>query len=525
MARLFPFITNKHIMASDTAEKSAAKSRPQTQSLVVPSLFGNYQILSHLGRGGMGDVYKARHLEMDRLVALKVLPLVLSSPEFLNRFNSEALAISRLQHQNIVTIYDYGELEGRKYIAMQYVQGQTLSRIIDKKKRLNLERVINIGKQICRGLKYAHEQNVIHRDVKTGNIMVDPEDKAFLSDFGIARSPGSTRLTTTGMAVGTPEYMSPEQCEGKPLDNQCDIYSLGIVLFEMVTGKPPFLADNPLAVAYKQVHETPPLLSKLRSKVPQTLELLIAKCLKKDKRERYKNADELLRDMDAVSKAAVRHKITLGTLIKPHKTREKRITDRRDLERRDSVLNLALPWIYLTAAVSIVLANMLMFKPGAIQSGDGRSLSWLIPTQIKAQPVIPSPLQIPEPDVLFDGKEHTIWPVLTAGTRSRDLQASFNGRKLINGISIHVRPSSEDPAVPTGNPLASKFSLISEGRQVGAFILLDQDGPQFFDIKPFISRKIVLRFSHNRNTSRAETALPSALNLSEVKFLGIPYRQ
>jgi|GEM_PF-6561814 len=271
-----------------------------TQSLPVPSLFGKYKVLEHIGRGGMGDVYKAEHIELGRKVALKILPAELTTPEAVDRFNAEAQAISRLQHQNIVTLYEFGSLEMRKYISMQLIQGENLSDLLHRHKRLDPQMVVHIGKQICRALFYAHSQGVIHRDVKTSNIMVEGEKKAYLSDFGIAQVLGATRLTTTGMAMGTPEYMSPEQCEGKQLDHLCDIYGLGIVFFEMLTGIPPFSGENALAIAYKQVHEVPRLVSKVRPEVPPRFDLIIAKCLKKNKAERYTGADQLLADLDTV---------------------------------------------------------------------------------------------------------------------------------------------------------------------------------------------------------------------------------
>ena len=156
---------------------------------------------------------------------------MLETKSFSERFFSEAYAISRLQHQNIVTIYDYGEENEQKFIAMQFVQGVTLSQIIRHEDKLNFERIINISKQIARGLKYAHERSIVHRDIKSGNIMVEPGDKIYISDFGIAQVANSTRITTTGMTMGTPEYMSPEQCEGGEVDGQSDIYGMGVILF------------------------------------------------------------------------------------------------------------------------------------------------------------------------------------------------------------------------------------------------------------------------------------------------------
>lgn len=300
-------------------------------SFAPGSAFGKYTILEHIGRGGMGDVYKAVQYGLDRPVALKVLPHLLArATEFTDRFNAEALAISRLQHQNIVTLYDYGEVDAQKYIAMQFIQGLTLSRVIAREKPLAYDRIIAIVKQICRGLKYAHASDIVHRDIKSGNIMIEAGDKIFISDFGIAKAIDAPSITTTGMALGTPEFMAPEQCEGGAVDGQSDLYGLGVIMFEMVAGKPPFLADTPLAVAYKQVNEQPPLLSKIRPDIPKRLELIIAKCLKKNKLERYRNADELLRDLDSVGQELA----PPIDISHPPTPVNQRITDRRGANRR-----------------------------------------------------------------------------------------------------------------------------------------------------------------------------------------------
>lgn len=313
-------------------EQATATSHPSAPSGFAPgSVFGKYTILEHIGRGGMGDVYKAVQYGLERPVALKVLPHLLArANEFSDRFNAEALAISRLQHQNIVTLYDYGEFEGQKYIAMQFIQGLTLSRIIAREKPLGYDRIIGITKQICRGLKYAHANDIVHRDIKSGNIMIEAGDKIFISDFGIAKAIDAPSITTTGMALGTPEFMAPEQCEGGAVDGQSDLYGLGVIMFEMVAGKPPFLADTPLAVAYKQVNEQPPLLSKIRPDIPKRLELIIAKCLKKSKAERYRNADELLRDLDSVGQELA----PPIEVSQPATPANQRITDRRGADRR-----------------------------------------------------------------------------------------------------------------------------------------------------------------------------------------------
>jgi len=313
----------------------------------MPSYVGNYRILSKIGKGGMGDIYKAMQEPLNRIVALKVLsPQMSRDEEFTKRFEIEAKAISLLQHQNIVNIYEYGEDDGLKFFAMQYVDGYDLGKYIFENKMLPIGQIIDLSKQICRGLRYAHSCNVIHRDIKPQNVLIDKSGIARLSDFGIAKIYTSTDITITGSAVGTPEYMSPEQAQGKKPDLQTDIYSLGIVMYEMLTRRPPFTANNPMAVAYKQVHELPLPPSLKRKDTPKRLELIILKALKKEKKERYGSVEEMLDHLDSVNLQERVHHTT--TFFKPFQKKnvhddepksgkgknERRITDRRNGDRR-----------------------------------------------------------------------------------------------------------------------------------------------------------------------------------------------
>jgi serine/threonine protein kinase len=254
----------------------------------IPEYISHYKILGRLGKGGMGDIYKAIQDPLNRMVALKVLPPQFGrDDEFAKRFEIEAKAISLLQHQNIVSIYEYGDEEGYRFFAMQFVDGMDLAHYIAERREVPIVEIIDFSKQICRGLRYAHNHSVIHRDIKPQNILIEKNNIVKLSDFGIAKIFSRTdEITMTGFTLGTPEYMSPEQALGKKIDAQTDIYSLGIVMYEMLTKKPPFLARDPMAVAYKQVHEQAPPPSHKRKDTPKRLELIILKALKKDKEER-----------------------------------------------------------------------------------------------------------------------------------------------------------------------------------------------------------------------------------------------
>jgi len=305
-----------------------------------PSCIGKYRIIGKLGKGGMGDIYKAVQEPLNRVVALKVLPPQLSrDEEFAKRFEIEAKAISLMEHQNIVSIYEYGEEDGYRFIAMQFVDGMDLGSYITETRLISIPEIIDFSKQICRGLRYAHSRNIIHRDIKPQNVLLDKNKVVHISDFGIAKIFSTADITMTGSAVGTPEYMSPEQAQGKKLDAQTDIYSLGILMYEMLTRRPPFTANNSMAVAYKQVHEQPMPPSVKRKDTPKRLELIILKALKKEKHERYESVEELLEHLDSVDpselveRATVRFRAVTASasdkIAKQTAANERRITDRR----------------------------------------------------------------------------------------------------------------------------------------------------------------------------------------------------
>lgn len=308
---------------------------------LIPAYIGHYKILGKLGRGGMGDIYKAMQEPLNRIVALKVLPpQMLRDEEFAKRFEIEAKAISRLQHQNIVSIYEYGHEDSYRFIAMQFVDGTDLGRYIAEHRILPIQEIIDLSKQICRGLRYAHSNEIIHRDIKPQNVLLDKSGVARLSDFGIAKIFSATNITMTGSAVGTPEYMSPEQAQGKRLDAQTDIYSFGILMYEMLTRKPPFIANNPMAVAYKQVHEQPMPVSLKRKDTPKRLELIVLKAMKKEKKDRYASIEEVLEHLDSVDptelveRTTVRFKLPSSTASSSAESKELSASERRITDRR-----------------------------------------------------------------------------------------------------------------------------------------------------------------------------------------------
>jgi eukaryotic-like serine/threonine-protein kinase len=262
-------------------------------------LSGRYELSHLVARGGMAEVYRARDQLLDRPVALKVLfPELSVDRSFVERFRREAQAAANLSHPNIVPVFDWGEDAGTYFIVMEFVDGRALSSILRTAGPLHPDRAAEIAADVAGALAYAHRHGVVHRDVKPGNVLITEEGTIKVTDFGIARAVNTEEsLTQTGAVMGTATYFSPEQAEGMGVDSRSDIYSLGVVLFEMVTGRPPFLGDTPVAVASKHVREHPPAPREVNPGVPPDLEAIILKCLAKSPDHRYATGDDLRIDL------------------------------------------------------------------------------------------------------------------------------------------------------------------------------------------------------------------------------------
>jgi serine/threonine-protein kinase len=261
---------------------------------------GRYEILAELGQGSMGVVYKARDPALDRVVAIKTINLNLPKDELAEyeaRFYQEARAAGGLNHPNIVTIYDIGKSDRVAYMAMEFLEGEELRAVLTPGQPLPTTQALDVALQVAEGLHYAHGRHIVHRDIKPANIMVVSDGLVKITDFGIARMRTNEVKTMTGMILGSPKYMSPEQVAGKRADHRADLFSLGVVLYEMVTGHTPFQGDSIHGIMYQILHSSPPAPSQRNPDLPEIVDLIIAKALNKNMEERYQSARDLVKDL------------------------------------------------------------------------------------------------------------------------------------------------------------------------------------------------------------------------------------
>ena len=323
------------------------------KELTTGSTFaGRYQVIEELGHGGMGRVYKAYDTKIKEKVALKLIkPEVASNKETIERFNNELRLARQVRHKNVCGMFDLGEAEGVHFITMEYVSGQDLRGLIRQSKQLTVGTAVAIAKQICEGLGEAHRMGIIHRDLKPSNIIIDKDGNAKIMDFGIARSVFVKGITGAGVMIGTPEYMSPEQVEGKEVDSCSDIYSLGIVLYEMLTGRVPFDGDTPFTVGVKQKSELPKDPRSLNAQIPADLGRLVLKCMEKDKTRRPQSADELKADLEKIEKGLP--------------TTERIVPERKTIASREVTVTLRLRKLFVPAlaALAVVIAGLFLWHP------------------------------------------------------------------------------------------------------------------------------------------------------------------
>jgi len=490
------------------------------EEMTFPQYFNeDYEITGILGKGGMGYVYKAIDKQLNREVAFKVLEYTGDDDDAVQRFRKEAEAMKDLHHQNLVLVYDFGREGDYFFIAMTYVEGPTLSKLLNKRAQLDPEEVILIGKQLCRGLLYAHRHGIIHRDIKPSNIIISPDNRVYITDFGISLIQNSSRLTTTGMAMGTPEYMSPEQCQGNEITFQTDIYGVGIVLYEMLTGKPPFTGSKPLAIAYKHVHEAAVPPSQEAPDCPKELDDIVLKCLAKSPEQRYQSIEEVLEELDTVGQDnSVPSSGTQKTIRR--KTASISLIDRKPrkgLNTRQLIASVGIPTIVVCLAVLIGVQAIMKQPP--------KGLALLRPMELSAHYVkvnMENPDQAADytPLNIIDNDLQTAWIHPHDDNSNPVLQVRMPSKCIITGMGFAVgyQKSLDDH-------LQDRFTLFQKPREIylrtvegisRRIKLQNVRGVQYPGMRTFETTEFQLEF-RDFYTTQEETAMA----LSELRIMGI----
>jgi len=283
------------------------KEEGEIMATSIPTEFGKYTIIEQIGQGGFGTVYKARDTTLERTVALKVLhPALINDPVFVERFQAEARMAAQLEHPNIVRVYEVGEHEGRHYLAMEYVEGQSLAQLLEAQGRLTPQQALKVVRDVASGLEAAHRKQLIHRDIKPSNILIRSDGTALVTDFGLAKAAEASlaaSLTTSSQVLGTLRYMAPEQAEQKPVNHLADIYAFGVVLYEMLAGRPPFIGDTAIQLIRAHADKRPPPPSEFNKAITPAVESVVLRALAKKPEERYPTAGKMTRALEgAVTK-------------------------------------------------------------------------------------------------------------------------------------------------------------------------------------------------------------------------------
>ena len=330
------FLDQEKIVVTETIEA------PKEELIRGATFAGRYEIIEELGKGGMGRVYRVEDTKLEQEVALKLIkPEIAKDKKTIERFRNELKLARNIRHKNVCGMYDLGETKGAHFITMEYVRGEDLRSLIRRIGQLPIGKSISIKKQICEGLSEAHRQGVVHRDLKSNNIMIDKEGNVRIMDFGIARSLETKGITGAGVMIGTPEYMSPEQVEGKEVDQRSDIYSLGVILYEMVTGRVPFEGDTPFTIGMKHKGEMPTNPKELNTQISDDLNRLILRCLEKEKERRYQSAGEVRSELENIEKGIP--------------TTERIVPERKPLTSREITVQFSLKKLFLPALIVIAI--------------------------------------------------------------------------------------------------------------------------------------------------------------------------
>jgi eukaryotic-like serine/threonine-protein kinase len=409
-------------------------------------LSGRYRLDSKLGSGGMSTVYLAMDEVLDRPVAIKLLHREISEEaDQLERFRREARAAARLSHPNLVGVIDAGEDDGRPYIVFEYIQGRTLKRRLQEEGRLPVDEAVAYAIEIGRGLTAAHARKLVHRDVKPQNVLIDPDGRAKVTDFGIARSLEQKGMTATGRVLGTTDYVSPEQAMGEDVDERSDVYSVGVVLYEMLTGDVPFRAETQVGVAMKHVNEPMPDVQSKRPEVSASVAAVVDRATTKDPRDRYGTVAEMVRDLEQTLEVeAARHGGTSGEATS---VLDSVPASRRRLSRRRRISG---PWIAMAIVLLALAAAAVIFADRIDLGGDDDS-GGSEPTEIRLSSDASSEFD-PEGDEQETGTEELAIdsnPTGTAWSTEHYDSEEFGGLKDGVGLAIDV-----------GDPVAAKQMMI-----------------------------------------------------------------
>jgi serine/threonine protein kinase/Flp pilus assembly protein TadD len=399
-----------HLPSFEDIEVTETMEAPKEELTRGTTFASRYEIIEELGKGGMGRVYRVDDTKLKQEVALKLIkPEIAQDKKTIERFRNELKLARNIRHKNVCGMYDLGETRGAHFITMEYIRGEDLRSSIRRFGQLPIGKSISIAYQICEGLAEAHRLGVVHRDLKSNNIMIDKEGNVRIMDFGIARSLEAKGITGAGVMIGTPEYMSPEQVEGKEVDQRSDIYSLGVILYEMVTGRVPFEGDTPFTVGMKHKGEMPQNPKKLNSQISDELNRVILRCLEKEKEQRYQSAGEVRSQLENIEKGIP--------------TTERAIPDKKPLTSREITVTFGMKKLLIPALVIIAVVII------------GLVLWQILPSK-KSTPLAPSG----KPSLAIMYFQNN------TGDQSQDIWRDGLSRMLIADLSQskHIRIVSDD---------------------------------------------------------------------------------